>query len=278
MLLQEEPVQTLVKLGLTVLQAKVYLSLVKLGTSTGRTTAKAAKVAPQDVYRVLTELEEKGLIEKLIAKPNKYRPIPLEKGLSMLLQRRNKQTIELKKATFEVFNAFQSIDNFEEQNETGDFVLIPNGKPIENRVARVWETAKTNISLMNDFQEGMDWHEKEFGLEVKALKKGINVREILSKTQKNYRTRKSFWLLMNSKSGYQVRYLYVPSPAKLMIKDNKEVFISTTRKINSSDYPGLWSNNQILVQLIQEWFDNMWERAENAKGTIETQKANKAKA
>ena len=98
MLLQEETVQTLVNLELTVLQAKVYLALVKLGTSTGRTTAKAAKVASQDVYRVLTELQEKGLVEKIIAKPNKYRPIPLKDGLSMLLQRRNKQTAELKKA------------------------------------------------------------------------------------------------------------------------------------------------------------------------------------
>ena len=61
MLVQEETVQTLVNLGLTVLQAKVYLSLAKSGVSTGRATAKAAKVASQDVYRVLIELQEKGI-------------------------------------------------------------------------------------------------------------------------------------------------------------------------------------------------------------------------
>ncbi len=261
MLVREEAVQTLVDLGLTVLQAKVYIALVKLGASTARTTAKAAKVASQDVYRVLAELQEKGLIEKIIAKPNKYRSIPLEEGLSILLQRRNKQTAELKKAVFEIFENFQSIDKFEDKNETGNFVLIPQGEPIENRLARVWETAQTNIDLMNEFQEGMEWYEKNFELDTKTLNRGIKIRNILSKTQKKYHITKSFSILLERKPEFQVRYIHFPPPAKLMIKDNKEVFISTTRKINSVEYPCLWTNNPIIVQIIQQWYDIMWEKS-----------------
>ena len=47
-----------------------------------------------------------------------------------------------------------------------------------------------------------------------------------------------------------------------MIKDNKEVFISTTRKINSVEYPCLWTNNPIIVQIIQQWYDIMWEKVQ----------------
>ena len=61
----------------------------------------------------------------------------------MLLQRRNKQTAELKKTVFEIFKSFQSVDKREDKNETGDFVLIPEKEPIENRFIRVWETAQT---------------------------------------------------------------------------------------------------------------------------------------
>ncbi|MCW4019121.1 MAG: hypothetical protein NWF00_10680 [Candidatus Bathyarchaeota archaeon] len=93
----EEAIQTLVNLGLTVLQAKVYLALVTVGTTTGRITAKAANVASQDVYRVLTELQEKGLAEKIIAKPNKYKPTPVQNGISALLKQKIKEYNENEK-------------------------------------------------------------------------------------------------------------------------------------------------------------------------------------
>ncbi|MGD0204199.1 MAG: helix-turn-helix domain-containing protein [Candidatus Bathyarchaeia archaeon] len=261
MLVQGEPVETLVKLGLTFLQAKVYLALAILGTSTGRTTAKSAKVASQDVYRVLTELQEKSLVEKIISKPNKYRPIPLEEGISMLIQRRDKQTAELKKTVFEILKSFQSVDKREDKNETGDFVLIPEKEPIENSFIRVWETAQTSIDLMDEDQERIRMlaHRKNYELMVKALKKGVKIREIHNKTQKGNQP-KLFSALLKREPEFQARYLHFPSPAKVIIKDNTEVFISTTSKVNTLEQPYLWSNNPILVQVIQQWYDIMWEK------------------
>ncbi len=261
MLLQEEAVQTLVNLGLTVLQAKVYIALARSGASTGRVTAKLAKVASQDVYRVLTELQEKGLVEKIISKPNKYRAIPVKEGLLMLLQRRKKQTEELNRAVFELSNSFLTINVPEDKRETGTFVLIPQGEPIENRLVGVWKTAQKSIDLMNDFQEGIVWYEKNFELNIKALNRGVKIRDLLSKTQKRYHITKTFSVLLERKPEFQVRYLDFPPPAKLMIKDRKEVFISTTREINSLNYPCLWSNNPIVVQIIQQWYDIMWEKS-----------------
>ena len=269
--MQEEAVQMLVGLGLTVLQAKVYIALVKSGTSNGRATAKAAKVASQDVYRVLVELQEKGLIEKIIAKPNEYRPIPLKHGLLMLLQQRNKQTIELKRTAFEVFNTFQIIDKHEDRNETSDFILISQKKPIENKIAKIWKTAQVNVDLINDFQLGMEWHEKDFELEIKALDKGIKIRDVFSKTQRNYLLTKAFSVLLERKPEFQAKYINFPPPARLMIKDHCEVFISTTRNVNALEYPYLWSNNPIIVQIIQKWYDTTWEKAKVLQKTLEKQ-------
>jgi sugar-specific transcriptional regulator TrmB len=156
---QEETIQTLVNLGLTVMQTKVYIALAKSGTSTARTTAKAAKVASQDVYHTLIELQEKGLVEKIISKPNRYRPISMEEAISILLQRRNKQTDELKKAAFEIVQRFQGVDKFE-NNETGDFIMIPQGETSVNRLSSAWKTAQTNIDLICELREGMGRCEK----------------------------------------------------------------------------------------------------------------------
>lgn len=75
-----ENYQTFVNLGLTYLQAKVYVTLLRLGDvgAEVRKIASASVIARQDVYRILPALQKMGLVEKVVAIPTIYRPIPLE--------------------------------------------------------------------------------------------------------------------------------------------------------------------------------------------------------
>jgi sugar-specific transcriptional regulator TrmB len=256
----DESVQTLVNLGLTLLQAKVYLALAKSGTLSGRAVAKAAKVASQDVYRILNELQEIGLVEKIISRPNKYKPIPLKNSLSMLLQRRNTQTTQLKKSIIKMFRGFQDSESPADKKETGDFILIPGKEPTENRIKMLLGTAQTSIDLMNEYQEGITGHEINFDLEIKALNNGVKIRDILYRTKKRYQPPKKFSVLLERKPEFQVKYHQSAPPVILCIKDNKEVLISTTKNANSLAQPYLWTNNPNLVHVIQQWYDTIWEK------------------
>jgi sugar-specific transcriptional regulator TrmB len=72
-------------LGLTTLQAKTYLAIAILEKATVKTISKTAKIARQEIYRVTSELQEKGLIEKIIATPVEYRAIPVHDAINVLL-------------------------------------------------------------------------------------------------------------------------------------------------------------------------------------------------
>jgi sugar-specific transcriptional regulator TrmB len=81
--------KTLRELGLSLLQAKVYLALVKLGThSTVKAISICSKVARQDVYRTITELREFGLVEMVIGNPALFRAIPLQETVSILMEKK----------------------------------------------------------------------------------------------------------------------------------------------------------------------------------------------
>ena len=90
-----EYIETLTELGLTHTEAKVYLTLLSLRTATANDIHKDSKVARQEVYRVLSDLEEKGLIEKIIARPSQFKPIPAREVVAILIQNRNKQSLQL---------------------------------------------------------------------------------------------------------------------------------------------------------------------------------------
>ena len=51
-------VQTLIDLGLTSLQARIYLALYQTGTSEAATISKVTKVARSDVYRTMYKLQQ----------------------------------------------------------------------------------------------------------------------------------------------------------------------------------------------------------------------------
>lgn len=73
--------------GLTEVQAKVYYHLLTLGRTSSTKVAKQLNVHRSEVYRVLRELVEKGLVtEKKGTRPILYTPTPPEEALNILLQ------------------------------------------------------------------------------------------------------------------------------------------------------------------------------------------------
>lgn len=256
LLIENLAVNTLVSLKLTVLQAKVYIALTKLGDSTGKATAKLAQVASQDVYRVLSELQEKGLVEKIISKPNKYHAIPMTQGLKKLLEIRQQETLELKKSVAQMSKNLNR-NGSNKNGETGDFVLIANQEHPRRRNAV--QKAKTCIDFMNDYENAMQGHQNLFDTETKLLENGIRIRNLLYKKDERCSSSKAF-LALKKRVDFQIRLSDTPAP-KLMIIDRKELFISTVVNPNSLTQSFLWSNNQVLVQAMQGWYDMIWEKS-----------------
>jgi sugar-specific transcriptional regulator TrmB len=70
-------------LGLSLNQARVYLTILKLEKATLGQAAKFSKVRREDVYRLLSSLEKTGLIERLLGKPTEVRATPISDALSL---------------------------------------------------------------------------------------------------------------------------------------------------------------------------------------------------
>ena len=121
---EEESLQLLTNLGLTVLEARVYLALSQLGKVTAKAIAKASNVSQPDTYRVLLGLENHGLVEKEVAVPNNFRATSMDEGLAILIQRRENQSAMLQAKTMELLQRFHKKGKVPVE-ETSKFVMIP---------------------------------------------------------------------------------------------------------------------------------------------------------
>ncbi len=84
-------IEALMHLGLTFLQATVYVTLLKFGKTEAKAISDSSGVARADVYRVMSTLEHLGLVEKIISTPSTYKATPIKEGCVLLLQNRRQR-------------------------------------------------------------------------------------------------------------------------------------------------------------------------------------------
>jgi sugar-specific transcriptional regulator TrmB len=78
----------LVDFGLTLNQARVYLSIVQLGCSTIGNISRESGVRREDVYRIIPKLEKMWLIERVPSTPTKI--VYTNRGSFVLFDRAKK--------------------------------------------------------------------------------------------------------------------------------------------------------------------------------------------
>jgi HTH-type transcriptional regulator, sugar sensing transcriptional regulator len=82
--LSEEDEANLVDLGLTMLQARVYLALLRLGNTRAPRLASVVGVVRPEIYRILRELSARGLAHRSLTSPSTYMATPPNVVLPLL--------------------------------------------------------------------------------------------------------------------------------------------------------------------------------------------------
>ncbi|HYA78079.1 MAG TPA: helix-turn-helix domain-containing protein, partial [Verrucomicrobiae bacterium] len=113
-------------MGLTNSQAKVYLSLAKLGDATAKEISTITQVARQEVYRVLVGLQKLGLVVKVVSVPSKFKAISTDDAFSILMEHRKKETSELEVTISEMLKKFKNGNaRLALEKEETKFNLVP---------------------------------------------------------------------------------------------------------------------------------------------------------
>jgi sugar-specific transcriptional regulator TrmB len=146
---EETVVQTLVQLDLTILESRIYVALSKYQSLTAKELNKITKTSQPDVYRVLYKLQDKGLVEKIIEKPTRFRAVPLEKGISYLVERRKVEHNTL------LTKADLLIDTLGEENNNkkfgeslkSQFIMIPQRELIVSKIRDAIDRSEKSVDI-----------------------------------------------------------------------------------------------------------------------------------
>jgi sugar-specific transcriptional regulator TrmB len=256
---QQSDMQILVDLGLTLLQAKVYLALARSEPTNAITISQLAKVARPDVYRTLSKLHNLGLVEEIIEAPRRYKAIPMTRGLAFLLKRKTEEHDMLRKKTERLLRTFQKEDTSQKiRVGSGTFVLIPKKERIVNRIKRAIDDSQETVDLVLSLKRFM------FGITVafaesteRAWDRGVKFRIIVEKPEAA-NTAEMVTEFCGKSPCCNIRFLPGRPKTVIGIYDSNEAFLIVSPGEGLFDSPALWSNNLSLLTVVQDYFNIMW--------------------
>ena len=250
-----EYIQTLTELGLTILQARIYVTLTKLGKANARTISKQSNVVREEIYRIMPKLEKIGLVEKTINRPTLYKATRLKDGFSMLIQRKAEETYRLQKKTRNMIQDLKEQGFRRNSTEENLGFIITSGKSLfRKRFDMNVQMTRFEINVIASgvlFRQMVFNHSKSIA---KALERGVNIRAITEETESETIPKQARELMKNR--FFEIKYLFSPSLATMAVFDDREVDV----RISGEVVPSLWSNNHAIVKLAAGYFKQMWNQ------------------
>jgi sugar-specific transcriptional regulator TrmB len=253
-----DQVAILTELGLSSSQAKLFLMLAKSKSLTAKVISVVSSVSRPDVYRVMAELQEIGLVEKLIAVPEEFQAVSIEEAVSILLRRRIKKTEDLQRKGLDLVRSLNQKTEVEIAPKC-EFILIPNKQSGYLRSERALKATSKSIYFLVSPRRMLAWL-NEYGSSLEALlAKGVICKMLFPKSEVDVKL-KDFASLRKFKS-FELRISDKSPKASFTVWDEKEVLLITSVLDSAFPIATLWSNNAGLINLCLDYFDCLWEKA-----------------
>jgi sugar-specific transcriptional regulator TrmB len=255
-------VETLEKLGLTQLQAKIYLATVTLQRATSGKIATIANVARPDVYRILPSLEKIGLLRKVITSPVMYEATPIKEGCDILLERKKEEYTSAENDTLKLITEFHQKPPAHEDNGINEgFLLLTSKELLIDKIVASDSSVKMSIDIIGRWEAIRPVIYKNRDIYSKQVKRGVRIRVITNKPE----TSDQGSLILNKKLGplFEIRYLDEALPIKGAIYDCKSANMCVRKLRDQELTPCLWSTNPEFVKVMASYFENIWAKTKS---------------
>ena len=234
--------ELLMNLGLTDGEAKVYLALAKLGSSTVGPIVKEAKVAYSNIYEILNRLLEKGLISFILKEKTKYFQVTNFSRLYEYLDKKEQKIEKEKLSLKKLIPDLEKMQKLQEKQEAEVFIGF-NG--VRTAYERLLENHFEEEYLFFFIAEQNYEEVDKFYMRLYNKFKNLKVKGIA-----NIKYKESKFI---KKTTYKMRYVNIPVPGNIDIHEDKILFTSWT-----SAPLAILINSKDIADKFKEYFYSIW--------------------
>ncbi|MGE5532897.1 MAG: TrmB family transcriptional regulator [Bacillota bacterium] len=251
---KEAYVELLMKAGLSQLQSRIYITLLITGTVNVGYISRASRIARQNVYRILPELESLGLVQRIIDKPILFKPTPLKQALELLLKKKKFENEQIQQGINGLNCDFSPFMDSLIEDER--LIVSSEFWNIANCHKELFQESVRNIDIIN---QNIPAFLEDHCIDIEsATKRGVNVRLAVQQTKISIPNR---LLRLTKNPLFKLKYITEKMQTSqefgLIIFDGRRICLSITEKGKTSR--ALTTSNSNLLRISKTFFEYIWD-------------------
>jgi sugar-specific transcriptional regulator TrmB len=260
----DESTKTLSEFGLTPYEAKIYITIVKLGLTTASKIAKTSGVRREEVYRTLPKLEAAGLIERVLGRPVRVKALPLEDALTILVNRKqeeaSREIMELTEKKDQLLEQLQeNIPLAAVEEESANFTLISEKDAAAKRIETLLDSSRSRVDFVDSFENTFRFVLTYAESLAKARNRDVDVRLVTEHPDKTDLIPDALRKHVPNNT-FTIRYCE-DIPSQYVLVDSQQAMITTSAGSTLAESKFLWTDDPSLVGIIQRDFDELFKES-----------------
>lgn len=243
-----EKIFDLLKLGLTEGEAKVYVALSELGSTTVGAIVKKSGVAYSNIYDILSRLIDKGVVSYIVKSKTKYFQAASPSSLIDYLDKKEKEILIQRDALKKILPDLERLQEVKPQQQAEIYLGKKGLRTAYEKLLK--NTTKDDEILFFYIHDELYGEESNiFYNSILSLSKNLRNRGICNEDYKKS------WFAKKS-SHLKMKFLDMPIPGNIDIINDKVLFISWGETIFS-----VLIHSQSLAKNLRNYFNEMWKIA-----------------
>ena len=253
---------TLSKFGLLKNEIKVYLHLARAGEKKAGEIAEAISLHRTETYRILRDLEKRGIVFSIFEKPLKFTAVPLDKAIDLLVdaQKIKIKLLEQEKASVvELWSSMPQVKVSDSKKEL--FQMLEGEQQVLMKANELLERSQKDFKVFASADYLSQLYYSDFSDNLKQHADKVNISLVTDNSLKSaYFLGQLQWL---SDANRVVDEQGLPC---FMISDDKEVLISFHEKETDGEdakkklkTAAIWTNYNDFVKLLRTLFSKLTE-------------------
>jgi len=252
--------ETLSRFGLLKNEIKVYLHLARAGEMKAGEIAEAISLHRTETYRILRDLEKRGVVFSVFEKPLKFTAVPLDKAIDLLVDAQKIKIKLLEQEKTSLVELWQSMPQLKVANVKKElFQMLEGEQQVIMKANELLEKTEKTFQIYASADYLAQLYYSDFSDKLKKQADKVTVTLITDNSLKSaYFIGQLQWL---SESQRIVDKQNLPC---FMISDDKEVLIGFHEDAaNDEDAKkkyktaAIWTNYSAFIKILQMLFSKL---------------------
>ncbi len=255
--------ETLSRFGLLKNEIKVYLHLARAGEMKAGEIAEAISLHRTETYRILRDLEKRGVVFSIFEKPLKFTAVPLDKAIDLLVDAQKIKIKLLEQEKTSLVELWQSMPQPKVANVKKElFQMLEGEQQVLMKANELLERTEKEFQIFASADYLAQLYYSDFSDKLKNQAEKVNVTLVTDNSLKSaYFLGQLKWLSESHRISDD------QSLPCFMISDNKEVLITFHEKDAANDEDvrkkdkttAIWTNYNAFIKVLRMLFSKLNE-------------------